>query len=271
MKRLNGLSLGIIMSLSLPLLSYAGEWKEDSRGLRWQNDDGSFPANQWEWIDDNNDGIFKCYYFNEEGYLLTDTTTPDNYTVNRKGEWTIDYIVQRQGQYRGADMPQDAKVPPTYLTSNYQDESIKDNYPEGINAYERQFGNPDLTIGGFVVDGDIYAYYNGMGEWKKSIRYYLNGARSCEYYLPTREEFVENCRRAKLIYDEYPDSTKEQRYDGVSFGLITYYGDGKGAYISDYVEDVCYLLDITNYKIDENWNLDNYKMKSSEFHYELQE
>lgn len=56
----------------------------------------------------------------------------------------------------------------------------------------------------------------------------------------------------------------------VSFGSITYYGDGKGAYLFGHVEDVYYLFDITNYKTDENGDPNNYKMKSSEFHYELQ-
>lgn len=258
----------VIVTLSLPLLAYAGKWEETSGGKRWQKDDGSYPANTWEWIDDDGDGISKCYYFNENGYLLTDTTTPDNYTVNRQGEWTVDYIVERKGQHLGAASLPGAKVPPVYLTPKTASENSQ--YPEGANVYERQIGDPSLQKDGIIVDGDIYAYYTGMGEWKKSAAFYLNGTRTCIYYLPTREEFEENCRRAKLIFNEYLDWEKEQRYDGVSFGSITYYGDGKGAYLFDHVEDVYYLFDITNYKTDENWDPNNYKMKSSEFHYELQ-
>ena len=53
----------------------------------------------WHWIDDNKDGICECYYFREasdgrRGRLYKGTTTPDGYTVNKKGQWTIDGVVQ---------------------------------------------------------------------------------------------------------------------------------------------------------------------------------
>lgn len=77
----------LIMSLSLPLLSYAGEWKEDNIGKWYQNDDGTYPISQWKWIEFNNGGLELCYYFNESGYLVVNATTPDNYTVNENGAW----------------------------------------------------------------------------------------------------------------------------------------------------------------------------------------
>ena len=33
------------------------------------------------------DGIAECYYFDKDGWLLTDTTTPDGYQVNADGQW----------------------------------------------------------------------------------------------------------------------------------------------------------------------------------------
>lgn len=113
------LGLTVAMSLSLPLLSYAGGWKVDEIGWWYQNDDGTYPVNQWEWLDVNNDGIAECYYFNENGYLLMGTTTPDNYTVNEKGAWIVDGMVQTKnvevraigtGELRASDgtvIPQD--------------------------------------------------------------------------------------------------------------------------------------------------------------------
>lgn len=44
MKSLKVLGLAIGMSFSLPLLSYAGEWKQDTTGWWWQNDDGTYPV-----------------------------------------------------------------------------------------------------------------------------------------------------------------------------------------------------------------------------------
>ena len=52
------------------------------------------PVNTWAWIDGNKDGIAECYYFNENGYMLANTNTPDNYTVNENGAWTINGVVQ---------------------------------------------------------------------------------------------------------------------------------------------------------------------------------
>ncbi len=66
----------------------------DEEGYWWQNDDGSYPVSQWQWLDGNLDGISECYYFDAQGYMLKDTTAPDGYTVNDQGAWVIDGVVQ---------------------------------------------------------------------------------------------------------------------------------------------------------------------------------
>ena len=43
------------------------------------------------------DGVAECYYFNGDGYMLANTTTPDGYTVNADGAWTVNGVVQTQG------------------------------------------------------------------------------------------------------------------------------------------------------------------------------
>lgn len=88
------LTVSLFMSLSLSSLTYAAEWKHDIKGWWWQNNDGSYPASCWQWIDGNNDGVSECYYFDATGYMLANTTTPDNYTVNENGAWTVNGIVQ---------------------------------------------------------------------------------------------------------------------------------------------------------------------------------
>lgn len=95
MKRLwKNLMTAMLLSLTLTITSFAGSWQSDAKGKWWKNDDGSFPANGWYWIDDNSDGIANSYYFNAEGYLLTDTTTPDGYTVDANGAWIVGNVVQ---------------------------------------------------------------------------------------------------------------------------------------------------------------------------------
>lgn len=85
-----------LLSLSLSIPTFAGSWQLDSTGYWYQNDDGSYPVNCWQWIDGNNDGIAESYYFNDKGYILVNTTTPDGYTVDANGAWIVNGIVQTQ-------------------------------------------------------------------------------------------------------------------------------------------------------------------------------
>ena len=57
----------------------------------------------WNWIDSDGDGKLECFYFNTvsdgtRGRLFKNTTTPDNYTVNEKGQWTENGVVQTKTQ-----------------------------------------------------------------------------------------------------------------------------------------------------------------------------
>lgn len=45
-------------------------------------------------LDGNGDGVAECYYFDGNGYMLANTTTPDGYTVNADGAWTVNGVVQ---------------------------------------------------------------------------------------------------------------------------------------------------------------------------------
>lgn len=61
--------------------AFAGQWKQDSTGWWWQEDDGSWPSNVWRAISG------KWYYFGNDGYMLSNTTTPDGYKVGADGAW----------------------------------------------------------------------------------------------------------------------------------------------------------------------------------------
>ena len=53
-------------------------------------------AGQWQWQDVNGDGISECYYYDDNGTMLTNTTTPDGYTVDSNGAWVVNGVVQTQ-------------------------------------------------------------------------------------------------------------------------------------------------------------------------------
>ena len=40
--------------------------------------------------------VAECYYFDGNGYMAANTTTPDGYTVDGSGAWVVDGVVQTQ-------------------------------------------------------------------------------------------------------------------------------------------------------------------------------
>ena len=63
---------------------------------------------EWQWLDGNGDGVAECYAFDREGWMYADTTTPDGYTVNSDGAWTVNGAVQTMAVaagYAGTRVP----------------------------------------------------------------------------------------------------------------------------------------------------------------------
>ena len=68
------------LTLALPITSYA-QWCQNENGWWYSYTDGSYPVNTWKEIDG------KYYYFDGNGYMLSNTITPDGYTVGSDGAW----------------------------------------------------------------------------------------------------------------------------------------------------------------------------------------
>ena len=61
--------------------------------IKWLYDNADitrFPKDKWEAIDEDNDGVAYKYFFDKDGFLLTDTLTPDYKIVDKKGR-EVDY------------------------------------------------------------------------------------------------------------------------------------------------------------------------------------
>lgn len=71
----------------------------------------------WQWMDQNNDSVSECYYVQDDGTVLSGTTTPDGYTVSEQGAWVVDGVVQT----RDAQSPQSGTGQATAprVTRNY--------------------------------------------------------------------------------------------------------------------------------------------------------
>ncbi|MBQ7534545.1 MAG: C40 family peptidase [Stomatobaculum sp.] len=68
----------------------AGDWKQgtgDNAGSWWYDLGSGKWAKGWQWIDGDNDGVAERYYFDQNGWLVTGTVTPDGFTVNAEGAW----------------------------------------------------------------------------------------------------------------------------------------------------------------------------------------
>lgn len=90
MRRRNWITMALTAGLMLAasFSSFAGEWDRDDVGWFYKNTDGSYLSSGWYWVDG------RSYYFNDQGYCLTSTTTPDGYKVDESGAWVQDGIVQ---------------------------------------------------------------------------------------------------------------------------------------------------------------------------------
>lgn len=81
------MALAGAMAAGMAMTSFAAGWQKNDTGWWYGTnaDNTTWHANGWQWIDDNNDGVEECYYFDTNGYMLANTTTPDGYTVNADG------------------------------------------------------------------------------------------------------------------------------------------------------------------------------------------
>jgi cysteine-rich secretory protein family./putative cell wall binding repeat len=94
-KKIAGMLLGGFLSVSMCFTSFAA-WVSDGNGWWFDNGNGTWPASCWLWVDGNQDGQAECYYFQQNGYIMLNSTTPDGYIVDANGAWVVDGVVQKR-------------------------------------------------------------------------------------------------------------------------------------------------------------------------------
>ena len=115
----------LLATVALSMSAFAGQWRQDDTGWWYQNEDGTYVKSEWSWIDG------RCYYFNEDGYCLQNTQTPDGYSVDGQGAWIEGGVVQMQQEVQAqmqqggqAQMQEQVEVPqqePTGVQEQSQD------------------------------------------------------------------------------------------------------------------------------------------------------
>ncbi|WP_455031899.1 CAP domain-containing protein [Oribacterium sp.] len=127
-KFLLAISVAFLLS-ALPSFS-VGFTKGSSRDAWWYDlGNENYLRSTWQWIDTDNDGVAECYYFDADGWMYTDTTTPDGYTVDENGAWTVDSVVQTR------ETQDDNTTEETDTTSGQDGSSYKQETMDRINQF----------------------------------------------------------------------------------------------------------------------------------------
>ena len=95
MKTSTAFCIGLAFAAAVALPVYAGSWRQGPSGWWYQNDDGTYPAGGWQWIDSDGDGTAECYYFYSDGYMASNNDI-NGYHVNDAGQWTVGERIQRK-------------------------------------------------------------------------------------------------------------------------------------------------------------------------------
>ncbi len=168
------------MTMAFVMTANAADWRQDAKGWWVENEDGSYLTNQW--YQSPASGLW--YYMGADGYMLTNTTTPDGYVVNGDGAWeqnaaasqqsgstlaASDFIISGDSEmswYNNSFLEFCQQEAGDSWTFSYYDNrwpamtsrgiSIGNNKADVINAY----GTPSQAYSSITVENDgMYRYY----------------------------------------------------------------------------------------------------------------
>lgn len=120
MKKIFTMVMSLVMITMFNTTCFAAGWQQNAVGYWYENEDGTWPSNTWQWIDGNRDGKAECYYFDENGYMLSNTITPDGYLVNLDGAWMENGVVQIQNVPVAAENRSDSTDIESDITSTVE-------------------------------------------------------------------------------------------------------------------------------------------------------
>lgn len=155
MKKIKVLVATLIVTILTIFPSFA-DWKQEPDGRWWyQNEDGSYPTNQWKEING------KQYYFGGDGYMLANTTTPDGKEVGADGALIQDMSIQEQ--------------PKSYSNLIYSADSIT----TALNIADYKFENYGTTYHVFeITNNSPYTLELNINETAKDAYGNIIGAHS---------------------------------------------------------------------------------------------
>lgn len=181
---------GVILSgIFLSGTAFAGQWKngaDDPESWWYDHLDGTYAVG-WELIDGNADGMGEWYFFDEDGWLVTDYMTKDGYELDKNGAWVVNGAVVRQRMDGGAGASSAVSSAGSGAAAG--------------NAGQQQSGAADVPSGKYRLDRLIYN--DGSSRGASSDRtWYLECARWGEGMM-TAFSSVDRNGRQTLRYQEF--------------------------------------------------------------------
>lgn len=160
-KRMMRAVLTAVLALGAAQTAWAGQWIQDTSQPAWTEgvsnwrylqDDGTYTAGRWEWID-RGDGFSECYGFTADGWMYAsaeipkeqmpmaadDYTYADHYTVDENGRQCKNgFVILKSAS---AQPEQRSQLPAEEVTQKIL--ALKAVYPEGMpwtndNLYARR-------------------------------------------------------------------------------------------------------------------------------------
>lgn len=223
-KNIRLLASVITMCLGLSSVAYAGTWVQDTDKKNvygpdekkevsnwwYQEDDGSYPAGTWKEIGG------KWYYFNEDGWMLKDTTTPDHSKVDKNGVWIpgfLDFYPDEVG-YRTL---------PSRFYSNDQSRDVVFTDPGMIAGIVKQLGEisveeldpaTDTSVMGMATILTLKAADGSSQEIHYCGPYLISGTH--KYRLSATDGTAMNA----VLYQTYGDWLNAQGFETTPAGIV---------------------------------------------------
>lgn len=157
-----GITIGVMLTNTVS--AFAGTWKsgKEPNQNRWWYDfeDGTYAMNGWYWLDGNLDGVEECYYFDANGWMLSNTNTPDGYVVDASGAWVEHGVTRTRSIYEQEILDAGLVRQKTGWGCRNEAGSLVRNEWRKLNGNWYYFDDDACAVKGWQYIGDYKYYFN---------------------------------------------------------------------------------------------------------------
>ena len=118
----------------------------------------------WSWQDGNKDGVYECYYSDDNGMRLSNTTTPDGYEVNNRGQWVVNGVIQTRTRKKEQTAINYAAYDPAHPLAGMVDawnlRLVRTNYENGTMGTTNLISNWNVQA---MLTNQMDMYRNDLG------------------------------------------------------------------------------------------------------------